>query len=278
MEQVLSRDGTPIAFERLGAGPPLILVDGALCSRDFGPMPRLAPLLARRFTVLVYDRRGRGASGDTLPYAPEREVEDLAALVDVAGGSAAALGLSSGGALALEAAASGVRLGEVAAYEPPYVDDEHGTHARARHDLQLQRLLEAGRRGDMVRYFMRQMVGAPAPAVWLMRLMPMWRKLERVAHTLPYDAALMAGFRVPVERLERVRARVVILHGGKTDARLALAARGAAAAIPGARHREVPGQSHDVDPEVLVAALEAAGFGAGVRALAAGAEVDRCAS
>src|SRR5512147_50868 len=136
MEKVISRDGTAIAFERSGNGPPLILVDGALCSRAFGPMPDLAPLLARRFTVLTYDRRGRGDSGDTRPYAREREVEDLEALVRAAGGSAFAVGLSSGGALALEAAASRVGIAKVAVYEPPFVADRGGTQA-ADHQAQL---------------------------------------------------------------------------------------------------------------------------------------------
>ena len=108
MSQIKSKDGTTIAYERSGSGPALILVDGALCSRAFGPSPKLAPLLARHFTVYAYDRRGRGKSGDTLPYSPQREVEDIAALVHEAGGSASLVGLSSGGALALEAAASGL--------------------------------------------------------------------------------------------------------------------------------------------------------------------------
>src|SRR5512143_418857 len=118
-----SKDGTPIAYERSGQGPALILVDGALCSRAFGPMPKLAPLLAPRFTVFTYDRRGRGESGDSAPYAKEREIEDIAALVKEAGEPAFLLGLSSGAALCLEAAASGVDVRKVAAYEPPYVNE-----------------------------------------------------------------------------------------------------------------------------------------------------------
>ena len=121
MSQVRSKDGTPIAYERFGSGPALILVDGALCSRAFGPSPKLAPLLARHFSVFAYDRRGRGQSGDTLPYSPAREVEDIAALVQEAGGSASLLGLSSGGALALQAAAESPGINKVVAYEPPYV-------------------------------------------------------------------------------------------------------------------------------------------------------------
>ena len=121
-------------------------MDGALCSRAFGPMPKLAPLLAPHFTVYVYDRRGRGQSGDTQPYAREREVEDIAALIQAAGGSAFLVGLSSGAALALEAAASGLAVQKVVAYEPPYVDDG-GPDGGAEHERQLKSLLAAGDRG-----------------------------------------------------------------------------------------------------------------------------------
>src|SRR5687768_11945325 len=124
MSTVQSKDGTKITYERVGSGPALILVDGALCSRSFGPMPKLAPFLAPHFTVYWYDRRGRGDSGDTLPYAKQREVEDLQALIEAAGGSAHVVGLSSGAALALEAAASGAGITKVAAYEPPYMVDQ----------------------------------------------------------------------------------------------------------------------------------------------------------
>src|SRR5574342_253652 len=130
MPTVRSKDGTAIAYERLGEGPPLILVDGALCSRAFGPMPKLAPLLAPHFTVFMYDRRGRGESGDTKPYAKERELEDIGALVQAAGGKAHLVGLSSGAALVLEAAAAGLRVNRVAAYEPPYMVEDAARHAQ----------------------------------------------------------------------------------------------------------------------------------------------------
>src|SRR5947209_16645115 len=129
METVTSKDGTKIAFERVGSGPPVILVDGAFGSREFGPMPRLAPHLAKRFTVFLYDRRGRGKSGDTLPYAPEREVEDLAAIIRATGGEASLVGYSSGAALVLRVAASGLPVRKVVAYEPPFVGDEGTSYA-----------------------------------------------------------------------------------------------------------------------------------------------------
>jgi len=254
MSQVKSKDGTTIAYERVGAGPPLILVDGALCSRAFGPMPKLAPLLAQSFTVYFYDRRGRGESGDTAPYARDRELEDLAALIGAAGGGAALLGLSSGAALALEAAAARLPVTAVVAYEPPYVEPAGATRGRA-HLGRLQELVAAGNRGGAVRYFMRDMVGVPAPIVWMMHLMPgIWCKLKAVGHTLPYDAAVMGDFTVPAERLAKVAVPTLVMHGSKTDARLKRAAGEVAGAIPAARSRTLAGQNHNVSAAVLAPA------------------------
>jgi pimeloyl-ACP methyl ester carboxylesterase len=254
-KQAISKDGTVISYERSGRGPALILVDGALCSRAFGPMPKLAPLLAEHFTVFMYDRRGRGQSGDTQPYSKEREVEDIAALIREAGGSAFLVGLSSGAALALEAAASGLPVTKVAAYEPPFIAE--GTHhVVPDHQRQLRALVGEGKRGGAVQYFMRDMVGVPAPAVLVMRLMPwMWRKLEAVAHTLPYDAAVMGDFKVPTARLRSIAIPTLVMHGSKTDVRLRNAANAAAGAIPGARHTTLAGQTHNVKPAALTPAV-----------------------
>ena len=257
MSHVKSKDGTPIAYERSGSGPALILVDGALCSRAFGPSPKLAPLLAQHFTVFAYDRRGRGQSGDTQPYSPAREVEDIAALIQEAGGSAHLLGLSSGGALALQAAAADLAVNKVVAYEPPYVDDA-GQRGGDEHEAQLKRLVAEGNRGGAVKYFMNDMVGVPAPFVVMMRLMPwIWRKLEAVAHTLPYDASLMTDFRIPRARFASIKVPALVMNGAKTDARLKEAARAIAHAIPGARHNELAGQTHNVKPAVLTPAVAA---------------------
>ena len=255
MSEVRSKDGTPIAYARSGSGPALILVDGALCSRAFGPSPKLAPLLAQHFTVFAYDRRGRGQSGDTQTYSPAREIEDIAALIQEAGGSASLVGLSSGGALALQAAAAGLAIDRVVAYEPPYVDDA-GQRGGATHEAQLKRLVASGNRGGAVKYFMKDMVGVPAPFVVLMRLMPwIWRKLEAVAHTLPYDAALMTDFRIPRARLASIGVPALVMNGSKTDERLKEAARAIAAIIPGARHNVLAGQTHNVQPDVLTPAV-----------------------
>jgi pimeloyl-ACP methyl ester carboxylesterase len=254
LQKVISTDGAPIAYEKSGAGPAVILVDGALCSRAFGPMPKLARLLAPQFTVFNYDRRGRGDSGDVQPYAREREVEDIAALVEAAGGSAHLVGLSSGAALALEAAAAGLGIGKVAAYEPPYIGGD--SRAGAEHQGRLEKLIAEGRRGDAVKYFMRDMVGVPGVFVVLMQLMfGVWRKLKAVAHTLPYDAAVMGDFTVPVSRLRAIRTPTLVMHGSKTDARLKNAADAVAEAVPNARHLTLAGQTHNVNPEVLTRAL-----------------------
>jgi pimeloyl-ACP methyl ester carboxylesterase len=253
--KTISKDGTAIAYERSGRGPALILVDGAMCSRSFGPMPKLAPLLAPHFTVYTYDRRGRGESTDTAPYAKEREVEDIAALIREAGGSASLVGLSSGGALALEAAAAGLPIEKVAAYEPPFVGDG-GRPGGAGHEAELGRRIAAGDRGGAIKYFMRDMVGVPAPVVVMMKLMPwIWRKLKAVAHTLPYDAAVMNGFVVPASRLAAIKVPTLVLHGSKTDARLKQAAEAVAGAVPGARQRALDGQTHNVKPSVLTPAV-----------------------
>ena len=254
MNSVKSKDGTVIAYERTGSGPALILVDGALCSRGFGPSPQLAPLLAPHFTVVTYDRRGRGQSGDTRPYSPIREVEDLAALIEAAGGSASLLGLSSGAALALQAAASGISIDKVIAYEPPYVA-EGGQGREADHEAELNRLLSEDDRGRAVRYFMKDMVGAPAPMVVMLRLMPwIWRKLQRVAHTLPYDAAVMTAFKIPRPRFASITRPVLVMSGSKTDPRLRAAAQAVSQVIPSAVYRELAGQTHNVSPKALAPA------------------------
>jgi pimeloyl-ACP methyl ester carboxylesterase len=255
MEHAISTDGTAIAYDRSGTGPALILVDGALCSRGFGPMPKLSNLLAPRFTVYVYDRRGRGRTADVQPYSREREVEDIGALIRAAGGSASLVGLSSGGALALQAAASGLGVDKVIAYEPPYVNDRRA-NGGAEHERRLKELIAAGNRGGAVRYFMRSMVGVPAPFVVMMQLMPwVWSKMKAVAHTLPYDAAVMTGFRIPAELLASIKVPVLVMHGSRTDVRLQEAARAVVAAVPGAQHRTLPGQTHNVDLAVLAPAV-----------------------
>ena len=219
-------------------------------------MSKLAPLLASHFSVFIYDRRGRGSSGDTKPYSKERELEDIDALIKEAGGSAFVLGLSSGAALALEAAASGLNITKLAVYEPPFMIDDDGHHAKADHQTQLTRLIAEGRRSDAVTYFMRKMVGISALVVALMRLMPgVWSKLKAVAHTLPYDAAVMGDFSLPTQRLGSVTIPTLAIDGDKTDPRLRRAVQAVTQALPRAHRRTLKGQTHNVKPQILTPVL-----------------------
>jgi len=251
VSDVVSKDGTRIAYDRMGSGPPVVLIDGALCSREFGPMSQIAALLAPNFTVYLYDRRGRGASGDTPPYAKAREVEDVQALITAAGGSAFVFGISSGAGLALETAASGANIPRLAVYEPPFIGA-----GQVNHEQRLKSLVAAGHRAAALKYFMRDMVGAPALMVLILPLMRgVWRKLKAVAHTLPYDAAIMGNWEVPADRLAAMKVPTLAMHGGKTPARLRSAVETLVKVLPNVRHRELPGQTHNVRPAVLVPAL-----------------------
>src|SRR6266851_7887571 len=183
VRKVLSKDGTAIAFDRIGNGPPVILVDGALCYRGLGQSGQLAKVLAQHFTVFTYDRRGRGGSGDTAPYAVEHEIEDIAALLSEAGSAAFLWGISSGAVLALEAANRLSGIKKLALYEAPFiVDDSRSTTERDW--AKIAEAVAANRRSEAVKLFLK-LVGAPAFFIALMRLMPMWSKLKAIAHTLP---------------------------------------------------------------------------------------------
>lgn len=255
---VKSADGTRIAYEISGDGPPVILVDGALCYRASGPSRPLAARLASRFTVACYDRRGRGDSGDTPPYAVAREVEDLAALIDEVGGSASVYGISSGAALALEAAAHVDGVRKLALYEAPFIVDD--THPPRPEDYlaRMDELVAAGRRGDAVRMFLRT-VGVPAFGLMIMRLMPVWRKLTAVAHTLPYDLRVLgdtgSGRPLPADRWATATVPTLVMDGGKSPAWMRNAMRALADVLPDARYRTLPGQTHLLKPQALVPVL-----------------------
>jgi pimeloyl-ACP methyl ester carboxylesterase len=255
---VKSADGTRIAYEISGDGPPVILVDGALCYRASGPSRPLAARLASRFTVACYDRRGRGDSGDTPPYAVAREVEDLAALIDEVGGSAYAYGISSGAALALEAAAQVGGIRKLALYEAPFIVDD--THPPRPEDYlaRMDAMIAAGQRGEAVKTFLRT-VGTPGFVVAVMRLLPVWSKLTAVAHTLPNDLRVLgdtgAGRPLPAGRWATVTAPVLAMDGGKSPAWIRNAMRQLAGTLPDARYRTLPGQTHLLKPDVVAPVL-----------------------
>jgi pimeloyl-ACP methyl ester carboxylesterase len=259
MATVTSKDGSTIGFDKKGRGPAVILVDGAIGYRAMGFGNKLQELLAEKFSVYAYDRRGRGESGDVKPYALEREVEDIEVLIKEAGGSAFVYGISSGACLALEAA---IRLGgkikKLALYEAPYDDAPGSRQAWWDYTRELGELVAANRRGDAVALFMK-FVGTPAQMIDGMRQSPGWPAMESVAPTLLYDAAVMGKDRVaPVERATKVTAQTLAMDGGEnltTRPFMHASATALARAIPHAQQRTLEGQTHAVEAEALAPVL-----------------------
>lgn len=249
MSQVTSRDGTVIAFDRSGEGPPIILVAGAFSDRS--QLNELAELLASEFTVLNYDRRGRGESGDTPPYEVQREIEDLEALIAEAGGAACVFGGSSGGALALEAAAAGLEIEKLVVYEPPYIVDDSRPPVGPDIADRLRELIAADRRGDAAELFMTEGGLVPSEVVAEMRSSPIWAATEAMAHTLPYDAAIMGpGNKPSIERLAGIKAPTLVLDGGASPAWVRNSAETVARASNATR-ATLPDQVHNVAQDVL---------------------------
>ena len=252
MGKVFSKDGTAIAFDRIGYGPPVILIDGALCYRGMGQSGQLAELLAPHFTVFTYDRRGRGTSGDTAPYAVEREVEDIAALLGEAGGAAFVWGTSSGAVLALEAANRLSAIKKLALYEVPFIVDD--TRPTTEDDwVQIGAAVAADRRSEAVKLFLKS-VGVPGFFMTLMQLMPMWSKLKAIAHTLPYDGAVVRdnqrGKPLPATRWASVTIPALVMDGGNSSAWMRHANRSLASVLPNAQYRTLQGQTHMLKPKV----------------------------
>jgi pimeloyl-ACP methyl ester carboxylesterase len=259
VDAVTSKDGTTIVFDRSGEGPPIALVGGALSDRRAAA--DLTARLAPRFTVIAYDRRGRGESGDTPPYAVEREVEDLEALIVGAGGRAFVFGRSSGAVLALEAARrSPGRVTKLALYEPPFIVDDSRPPLPADYVTRLDELVSENRRGDAVEYFMTTGTGVPAEVVAGMRREPFWPSLEAVAHTLAYDGAIMGdtmgGDPAPLRRWASVTVTTLLMDGGASPEWQRKGVRALANVLPDVRHRTLGGQDHAPDSKVLALALD----------------------
>ena len=252
METVASADGTSIAHERTGDGPPLVVVNGALADR--AASAPLAGLLGEWFTVYAYDRRGLGDSGDAMPYAVEREIEDLAAVIGAAGGSAHVFGHSSGGILALKATAHGVGVDRLVAYEPPFiVDDSHEPVDVLLEEIR-ERLAAGDRSGALEAFFVRA-VEMPVPAVEQMKATPAWAGMALMAHTLPNNMVVTGHPGVPAEQLAAIGVPTLVMLGGDSPPFMAAAVRDVVAAVPGARQQILPGQTHRADPTVLAPAL-----------------------
>ena len=257
MQTVTSQDGTKIAFDKGGSGPAVILVNGAMAYRVIDPsMAQLAELLGKHFTVYNYDRRGRGDSGDTRPFAREREIEDLQALVEDAGGKAMVFGISSGGVLSLDAAAVTPDITKVEVYEPALIVDDSRQPVPADYTEHLTRLSAEGKRDEAVAYFLTQAVGIPTEYIGGMKQdQTTWSGMTGVAQTIAYDAAfvgnVMQGKPLPTDRWVKVTLPVLVADGGASDAWVHHAADALAKVLPHASRQTLEGQTHMVDPKVL---------------------------
>ena len=260
MHTVTSADGTRIAYDRYGDGPPLILIIGAMGQRKFKKFEQIAHALSDRFTVINYDRRGRGDSGPAGPVSVPHEVQDLSALIEAAGGRASLWGWSSGGALALRAAAADIGVERLAIYEAPFKTDPTAPYPADDYGASLERIVEGGDAMAAAKCFMRKGVGIPAPMVAVMTLMPMFRGFARNGLTLPFDyAALddhnMHGHPLDAGEWETVTCPTLVAYGAKTVPGLKHAAHALAEVLPNATLRELPGQNHNVKTQAIVPVL-----------------------
>jgi pimeloyl-ACP methyl ester carboxylesterase len=271
MKTVTSKDGTPIAYDVAGSGPAVIMVTGALGTRNPDMTAGMAGLLSPHFTVYDYDRRGRGDSGDTPPYAVEREIEDIAALIEAAGGTAYLYGMSSGAVLALEAAkALGSRVPKLAMYEPPFIIDDSRPPAPVDYVEQLNAAIASGDRGEAVNIFMTKAILIPEEYVEQMRggsftaegqraQPPHWMAMEKVAHTLAYDGTIMRGLMLgnplPKGRWANVGAETVVVVGGNSEPFFHSGAQALVAELRNGQYRVLEGQDHAVDPAALAPVL-----------------------
>jgi pimeloyl-ACP methyl ester carboxylesterase len=258
---VTSADGTSISFDRLGAGPPVVIVSSALADRS--DARRLAKHLSQQFTVVNYDRRGRGQSTDTAPYDVDREIEDIAAVLEAVGGRASLFGSSSGAVLALDAAGRlATKVDRLVLFEPPFIVDGSRAPLDDAYARRLAGLARSGQESEAVRSFMTEALGMPRAAVAMMFLLPTWRKLKRLAPTLPYDLAILDGTQggkpLPADRWTAVTAPTLVVTGSKSDAFIHSGAAALSALLVNARNTTVEGANHSAvvaAPKKLAAAV-----------------------
>lgn len=258
METAISKDGTNIAFDRHGdGGPSLVLVSGAMATRAMETP--FAEEISAHFTVYSYDRRGRGDSGDTTPYAVEREIEDLEALIEAAGGSAFMFGQSSGGVLSLRAAASGLEIPKLAVYEPPFVVDDSRPPLPDDYVERLDELIAEGRRGDALEYFMTVSAGVPDEYIAHMKSDPAWQTSEEVAHTIAYDGRVMgdtmSGKPLSSSPWDSIEVPTLVMDGGASEGWVQNGARQLAEVLPDSRYVTLEGQDHEPADDILAPAL-----------------------
>lgn len=251
MHRVTSADGTSIAYDVYGEGEPIIMVEGAFCGRHFGPTAKLATELGKQFRVYHYDRRARGDSSPSADYRMERELEDLRAMLEVAGGKAGLVGFSSGACLTLEAAAAHLPLTRIAFYEPPYMVGPKARKVPATYREDIQRLVAGGKHGDAVAYFMTKLIGMPSIFLLPMKFSKMWPTLSAQAPSLPFDMEAVNGFAPPEARLKGIDVPALAIYGGKTMPVLKDSTSLCSRLIPGADLVVLPGQTHEVKPEAI---------------------------
>lgn len=255
MNTVTSRDGTTIAYEKTGQGPAVVFIDGALNYSAMRLAAPIAKLMAKRFSVFLYDRRGRGGSGDTLPWSLDREIEDLEAVIDAAGGTACVFGLSSGALLALEATKRlGAKVAKLALYEAPMIVDDSRKPLGQPALEEVKQLIAAGRRDDTVKFFMRA-VETPGIMIVLMRLMPAWKSVRKIAHTIVYDLELatpyQAGRPLPANHWSSAAMPTWVGVGSKSHGWMTNAQKALAAILPNASLHVLPGQTHIVQAAAI---------------------------
>ena len=252
---VKSNDGTSIALTKIGSGPVLILIDGALCHRNFGPNKALAELLKSKFTVITYDRRGRGESGDTQPYTIQKEIEDLDAIIQHVGHPVDVYGISSGAALALEAANAGLPINKVAVYEAPFIVDDTRKPVPNDYFDNLQSFDQRGQKGKVVSYFMQKGIGLPGFVVFMMKCMPVWKKMKGIAHTILYDTSILGDklFGKPLSKRHwsGINSKVLVIAGSKSPLWTQNAMKQLSSVLSDAQHKSLKGQNHMVKPESL---------------------------
>jgi pimeloyl-ACP methyl ester carboxylesterase len=256
--KTISKDGTEIAYDKTGKGPALVLVDGAFCYREYGVTPNLVPLLSQHFTVFSYDRRGRGESTDTKPYSVDREIEDLNAIVEATNEEAFVVGFSSGAALVLQSVSKGLHVKKMALFEPPYVVTSNGSPIPPKDaETILVNFIAQGEKSAAVKYFFTNIMGMPAPIVFLFKLFgrSLWAKNESVSHTLPYDVALMGNYSVPKEITSKINVPTLVIGGKKSPKGLINAVSNVGQSIPNAETYFLKGQTHNVSMKVLAPVL-----------------------
>lgn len=257
MPTVASKDGTKIAFEKVGSGPAVILVNGAMSYRRAfdTTLEDLAELLSKDFTVYDYDRRGRGESGDTKPFTKEREIEDIQALIEDAGGEAMLVGFSSGGAVTLETAAITPGVKKAFVYEVPFIVDD-SRQPLDNYEGDTTKLVAEGKLDELLEYFVTVVAGIPAEFVGgIKQDQAMWERMRAIAPTIPHDAAFMSEFMkgkpLPAGYWSKVKVPVLVGDGGASPAWIRNAAEALAEALPNASRETFAGQTHSVDPKVI---------------------------